>query len=120
MPSESADFDYETPTLDIPLDDVDWIGMQRTIGALHEHTPLQYFHWDLQVGETNVYDYEIRAVGNRRFTQVYTYDGSPEQPTISTGGDAWSLVEINLHRDVRAYVLRLVSRFGATKIHAKF
>lgn len=92
----------------------------RALQALHTHTPLSFFHWDQRVSPTNVYDYVIRAVDARQFTQVYTYDATPEQPKISTGGQAWSLVEIDLHRAVRATLLLIVGKYAVTSLRATF
>lgn len=119
MASGSVTLTYDAPAA-IPPSDIAWIGLHRELGDLHGHTALQWFRWDVDPGDPTKFDYRIKAVDGRLFTQDYIYDGSPEQPTIKTGGDHWSLVEINLHRDVRAYVLALVAAHGATKIHATF
>lgn len=109
------------PAGTVPAAEEDLIGLIRTLGALHDHTPLQWFRWDVTADPT-VFDYKIRAVDGpaRMFTQVYTFDGSPEEPLIKTGGDAWTLVEINLHRDIRTYTLALFGAYAVTKIHATF
>lgn len=106
-------------TPSVPTSDPAMRDLDRAIQALHAHTPLQFFHWDATAAPT-VFNYVIRAVDMRTFSQVYTFDGSAEQPTISTGGSAWSLAEINLHRDIRATLLLIVTARAVTSLRATF
>ena len=113
----------DTGAVVVPASNVDLIDVIRYLGAFHDHTPLLWFHWDQQ-GIVTSYDYKIKAVDGRLWTQVYDYADPlvppSELPSAKNGGDGWSRTEINLHRAVREPMLRLHAMFTLVTLHATF
>lgn len=113
-------------TPSVPVSDQNMREFDRALQALHHHTPLQFFHWDQRVSPVTTYDYQIKAAAPdlRTFTQVYDFAdpgiAPAELPSFSSAGSKWSLVEIDLHRAVRAQLLLIVRAYGVTSLRATF
>ena len=109
-----------TSTPAVPMTDPSMQLFDKALQHFHAHTPLQYFHWDLTSPTPPTFAYRILAADARTWNQTYVYDGSVEQPLLSTTSALWSLPEIDLHRAVREQVLALYNRFGITQLRATF
>lgn len=111
-----------TVTPHVPTSDRLMVEFDRALTAFNVHTPLQFVHWDQRAAPPTKYDYVIKAVDGRVFSQVYDFADSAvppaEVPSAKTAGDGWSIVEINLHRSIRAVLLLIVQQYNVTSLRA--
>lgn len=105
----------------VPTSDRLMVEFDKALTAFDAHTPLTLFRWE-QGATPTIYDYVIKAVDGRTWTQKYDYADPAvppvELPTAKTTSDGWSVKEIDLHRAVRKVLLLIVATHSVTLLRA--